>query len=146
MSRDIAHLTPGVPDLDMWLARSEVLHRVLRPQIPDDYVAALRAILADGAEMAVLHEGGEPRALALFRAFRNTWNGYRFYIDDLVTDEAYRSAGHGKALLGWCEDHARRLGCTALTLESGTPREQAHRFYFREGMTIVVFGFLKSLA
>ncbi|HQT61563.1 MAG TPA: GNAT family N-acetyltransferase [Acidiphilium sp.] len=145
MTETIVHLTAGADDLADWLGRCEALHRVLRPHLPTDYEGTMRRILAGGAEMALLHEAGVPRALAVFRAFHDTANGYRFYIDDLVTDAPSRSAGHGAALLGWCEAEARRRGCTRLTLESGTHRERAHRFYFREGLAITLFGFAKTL-
>ena len=35
------------------------------------------------------------------------------------------------------QDVARSVGCKSLTLDSGVQREQAHKFYFREGMTVV---------
>lgn len=143
--REIFHLTADTAELAPWIAAAEPLHRALRPQMTAAYAPMIRCILSEGAEMALVHEGGTVRALALFRAFHNTWNGYRFYIDDLVTADAHRSAGHGAYLLGWCEDLARIRGCTALTLESGTQRDRAHRFYFREGMAITAFSFGKSL-
>ena len=111
MTPAIVHLTARSDDLAEWLGRGETLHRVLRPQLPADYEGAMRTILAEGAEMALLHEAAVPRALAVFRAFHDTANGYRFYIDDLVTDPDCRSAGHGAALLGWCEAEARQRGC-----------------------------------
>lgn len=141
----IVHLTIATPALADWLERAEPLHRVLRPQMPPDYAAAMRAILGEGAEMALLVEDGAPRALAVFRAFHNTSSGYRFYVDDLVSDPARRSAGHGGALLRWCEALARSRGCTAFTLESGVQRDRAHRFYFREGLAVRSFGFGKTL-
>ena len=49
------------------------------------------------------------------------------------------------ALLNWLEDKARHLGCAALTLDSGVQRHDAHRFYFREGMTILAYSFRKAL-
>ncbi|MDD2876119.1 MAG: GNAT family N-acetyltransferase [Acidiphilium sp.] len=146
MTRAIIHLTIETPDLAPWLAAAEPLHRMLRPQMAAGYDAIIRRILAEGAELALVHQAGSVRALALFRAFHNTWNGYRFYIDDLVTDESHRSAGHGAYLLHWCEDLARSKGCTGFTLESGVQRDRAHRFYFREGMSIAAFGFSKSIA
>ncbi|MGC9270501.1 GNAT family N-acetyltransferase [Acidiphilium sp.] len=145
MTHTIIHVTIETPDLTLWLAASETLHRTLRPQMAAGYEPLMRRILAEGAELALVHQAGSVRALALFRAYHNTWNGYRFYIDDLVTDEAHRSAGHGAILLHWCEDLARSRGCTAFTLESGVLRERAHRFYFREGMSITAFSFGKPI-
>jgi GNAT superfamily N-acetyltransferase len=62
--------------------------------------------------------------------------GKILYVDDLNTDEQYRSKGFGKILLDWLKAEARTQGCGHLHLDSGVQREQAHRFYFREGLTI----------
>jgi GNAT superfamily N-acetyltransferase len=68
------------------------------------------------------------------------------YVDDLVTDEASRSLGHGSALLHWVEEFGRARGCTELHLDSGVQRTGAHRFYLRERMDIVFFHFKKAIA
>ncbi len=129
-----------------WLARTEALHRVLRPDLPDDYPAYLRLMFAEGAQMAVLHEDGVPKALAVYRIHHTTVSGRRFYVDDLVTVEKERSKGYGAALLQWCEDVARTQGCNRFALDSGVQRTAAHRFYFRQGLAILSFGFSKPLA
>ena len=41
---------------------------------------------------------------------------------------------------------ARERGCDYLALDSGTQRQQAHKFYFREGMTITSFHFDKKIS
>lgn len=145
MTREVVHLTADSPDLIRWLEGAEPLHRMLRPQMEAGYVSKMQRILGEGAHLALVHQSGVIRALAMFRAFHNTWNGYRFYIDDLVTDDSQRSAGHGRFLISWCEDLARGWGCTALTLESGVQRGAAHRFYFRERMTVEAFSFIKTI-
>ena len=40
---------------------------------------------------------------------------------------------------------ARAAGFDSLTLDSGTQRLQAHKFYFREGMAVTSFHFMKKL-
>ena len=40
---------------------------------------------------------------------------------------------------------ARAAACASLTLDSGTQRQQAHKFYFREGMVVTSFHFAQSL-
>ena len=141
----ILHLTLDSPELDAWLAGGEKVHRMLRQDLSADYIAAMRQILAEGAEMALVHTGGTVHAIAVFRCYHNTYDGYRFYIDDLVTDEVLRGAGHGGALLRWCEALAGKRGCTNFCLDSGVQRDRAHRFYFREGMAITAFSFRKPL-
>ncbi len=145
MSYAIEHLTLDSPELEGWLARCAPLHRQLRTALGEDYVGLMREILAQGAELAVRHQDLVPCALAVFRCYRNTYDGYRFYIDDLVTDPDARSEGHGATVLGWCEALARARGCTYLCLDSGVQRARAHRFYFREGMAITAYNFRKEL-
>jgi GNAT superfamily N-acetyltransferase len=128
------------------LARAETVHRQLRPQIPADYAAKMRAIFAGGGEMCLVAEGDAVLGIAVYRAFENTFSGLRFYVDDLVTDEAARSRGAGHMLMEYLEAEAKRRGAQWIELESGTQREQAHKFYFREGMTVIGFSFRKPLA
>ncbi len=123
----------------------EDLHRQLRRDIGLPYGGFMRRLFEEGAEMAILLEGGAARGIAVFRCHQTTFHGKRFYIDDLVTDEAERGRGYGARLLTWCEELAKARGCTALDLESGVHRPKAHRFYFRQGMTIFTFGFTKDL-
>lgn len=128
-----------------WLQRCEHLHRSLRPALPADYEGYLRRMFSEGAQMAVLHEAETPKALAVYRIQHTTFNGRRFYVDDLVTVENARGKGYGAALLQWCEDVARTQGCDTFALDSGVQRAAAHRFYFKHGLTIMAFGFAKPL-
>jgi len=48
-------------------------------------------------------------------------------------------------LIAHLESVATERGCDTLELDSGVQRQQAHKFYFREGMTIPSFHFSKSL-
>ena len=128
-----------------WLAAAEPLHRTLRPDIPPPYAAYMRRMFAEGAGMAVLIEQETVRGIAVYRAHRTTFRGYRFYLDDLVTEEAKRGRGFGAELLVWCEAKAKAMGCDFFDLESGVQRARTHKFYFRQGLGILSFGFSKSL-
>ena len=128
-----------------WLSRAEATHRELRPHLPSDYVVRMQQIFAGGAEMAVAVRDEAVVGVAVFRMIENTFSGRALYCDDLVTHSIARSSGVGKALLAYMETLARQRGCSHLTLDSGTQRQQAHRFYFREGMTIPSFHFVKPL-
>ena len=119
----------------------------LRPHLDADaLVARLRRQLDAGFRAHVLYEAGEPRAYAGWRVYENLVHGLHMYVDDLVTDERVRSRGHGKAMLDWLRAEAQRLGCTRLTLDSGTHRKDAHAFYLREGLRIEAFHFGVTLA
>jgi GNAT superfamily N-acetyltransferase len=128
-----------------WLLRAEAVHRQLRPMLPLDYVARLSEVFVNGGRMALLVDGDLVRAVAVWRLVENTYEGRRLYVDDLVSDEACRSQGMGKRLLGWLETQAKSLACDVLALDSGVQRQKAHRFYFREGMHIPSFCFRKAL-
>ena len=123
------------------LAAAEAVHRQLRPQIPPDYVARMKEVFGSGAEMAVAMVGGEVAGITVFRVLEKTFSGRELYCDDLITDERRRSTGVGHALIAYMGDVVRERACDAFTLDSGTQREQAHKFYFREGMTVTAFHF-----
>ncbi len=128
-----------------WLKRAEGVHRQLRTALPADYEGKMRRVFAGGGRMCVATEGGSVRGVAVYRINENTFEGLHLYVDDLVTDEKLRSNGVGRALLQHLQALARAADCEACTLESGTQRGQAHRFYFREGMVVSSFHFRKPL-
>ncbi|MGH8248800.1 MAG: GNAT family N-acetyltransferase [Gammaproteobacteria bacterium] len=137
------------PDRDIvapeLLAGAERVHRQLRPGMPQDYAARMASIFREGGQMCVALRDGRVVGVAVYRVFDNTHAGRRFYVDDLVTDEAQRSSGIGSVLLRHLEANARACGCAGIELESGSHRTGAHRFYFREGFVITGFSFKKEL-
>ena len=135
-----------VPVNDELLPRCETLHRQLRPQLPAAYAARMREIMAHGAEMAVALVDGAPAGITVFRVLEKTLSRRELYCDDLVTDDRLRSTGVGAAMMQYMERVAAERGCDVLTLDSGTQRQQAHKFYFREGMVVTSFHFAKPLA
>jgi hypothetical protein len=124
-----------------WLVRAEAVHRQLRPQIPPDYVATMRRVFDGGGRMCVATSGEEVIGIAVYRVHENTFAGVHLYVDDLVTADARRSTGVGKALIEHLDEHARRARCVSLDLDSGVQRSQAHKFYFREGFVVSAFHF-----
>ena len=128
-----------------WLARAESVHRQLRPHLPDDYPVKMARVLKE-ARMALAVKDDRVLGLAVYRWYENTFDGVKFYIDDLVTDEVHRSSGVGHALIAHLEAVAKELGASGLKLDSGTQLTQAHKFYFREGFVIPAFNFKKSFS
>lgn len=59
--------------------------------------------------------------------------GHLGYIDELVVDEAHRGKGIGGMLLQRAVELAREAGCGKVELDSAFHREEAHRFYERQG-------------
>jgi GNAT superfamily N-acetyltransferase len=119
------------------LATRDVM-RQLRPNIPfDEYLATVeRMKQTDGYQLAALFDEDSVRAVAGYRVMEMLYCGRIMYVDDLNTDERYRSKGYGKVLLDWLKTEAKSQGCGQLHLDSGVQREKTHRFYFREGLTI----------
>jgi len=128
------------------LAAAEAVHRQLRPQLGPDYAGRMKEIFASGAEMAVAVTAGRVLGVCVFRVVEKTFSGRELYCDDLVTDEASRSRGAGKAMIAYLERVGRERRCDWLALDSGTQRQQAHKFYFREGLVVAAFHFTKPMA
>jgi GNAT superfamily N-acetyltransferase len=128
-----------------WLLRAEAVHRQLRPHLKADYVARMREVFATGGRMSVAVVDDVVVGVAVYRIVERTFSGRELYCDDLVTDEARRSLGVGRTLIAHMEAIARARACNTYALDSGTQRQQAHKFYFREGFTVTSFHFVKPL-
>jgi GNAT superfamily N-acetyltransferase len=144
---NIVHVTDDSGKIvePIWFKRAEGVHRQLRTALPADYDGKMKRVFAGGGRMCVAAEGDAVRGVAVYRVYENTFEGRHMYVDDLVTDEKQRSTGVGHALMEHLQGLAREAGCEAYTLDSGTQRQQAHKFYFREGMVINLFHFRKPL-
>lgn len=121
--------------------------RQLRPHLgAEEYLPTVRRLMrTDGYRLAAVVEDDAVRAVAGYRVMEMLYCGRILSIDDLVTDERARSAGHGRRLLDWLRAEARSLGCVQVHLDSRVQRAEAHRFYFREGFTIMGFHFLADV-
>lgn len=135
----------AVSDAD--IRRCAPVMQQLRPAIgEEEFVArAKRQQAEEKWQLAYLEDGGEVVAVSGFRILDCMATGRTLYVDDLVTREDQRSKGHGETLLGWIEQFARDEKCECVRLDSGTHRTGAHKFYFRMGMPIVSFHFMKKL-
>jgi GNAT superfamily N-acetyltransferase len=128
-----------------WFARALPVHRELRPKLPDAYLEKMEKVFRGGGRMCVAASGETVLGVAVYRIHENTAEGLQMYVDDLITTERSRSSGVGRALLGHLQRIARQSGCENFTLDSGTWRQQAHKFYFREGLVIQSFHFSKPI-
>lgn len=110
----------------------------LRPHLDRErYVAGVRHLMqSEGYALAALRDGGVVRAVAGFRVITMLYRGRLLVVDDLVTDAVARSRGHGAQMLDWLRDEARRRECVEIQLISRVTREDAHRFYLRNGFRI----------
>jgi GNAT superfamily N-acetyltransferase len=111
-----------------------------------EYLATVRRMeTSDGYRLAAVFEGEWACCVAGYRFMELMAYGKVLYVDDLVTDEAARSRDFGGRMLGWLADEARGNDCERLHLDSGVQRHDAHRFYFREGMKISSYHFVRDL-
>lgn len=119
----------------------------LRPHLAEaDFVSRVRRQQQGGGyQLAALQVEGSVAAVAGFRLLENLAWGRILYVDDLVTDAARRSHGHGEALFDWLVAHARAAGCDEFHLDSGVQRFGAHRFYLARRMDITCHHFALKL-
>jgi GNAT superfamily N-acetyltransferase len=127
-----AEISPSDHRLDDVMA----LLRQLRDQHSSQELAELYAQghADSGYRMAALFDDdGDCVAVAGYRLQTSAAHGRYLYVDDLVTTSGQRSRGHGSALV----EHLRHLAfdqdCESIQLDSAVWREDAHRFYEREG-------------
>ncbi len=102
-------------------------------------------MVSDGLKLLAISDEATVRAVVAYRIMNMLYCGRIIYIDDLVADKSVRSRGYGAQLMSRLRDEGRALGCSEIQLISRTTREQAHRFYFREGFGIECFHFRTRL-
>ena len=124
--------------------------RALRTQYTDeaDFVQRVDEVQRpQGYRIVGAFDGDRCVAVAGFRVIRTlAWHD-AIYVDDLSTLPEARGHGHGRALLEWCMEEGRRLGCTQFHLDSavGPEREDAHRLYFNTRLRITAYHFVAPL-
>ena len=135
-----------VAESDEEIARCFPVMQQLRGHLAEqDFVATIRRQQLGGYRLAFLEDGSSVCAVAGFRVMDNLVHGRVLYVDDLVTDAARRSQGHGEALLAALVQRARDEGCRCLELDSGVQRFDAHRFYLTNRMKISCHHFTLQL-
>lgn len=143
-------ITPhlALAETDAEIARCFPVMAQLRPHLLEtDFIARVRRQQTEKFQLAFAADStGVVRSVAGFRILELLVSGRTLYVDDLVTDAAVRSQGYGDQLFDWLVAHARTRGCAMFSLDSGTQRVDAHRFYLRKRMKIASFHFLLPLA
>ena len=114
----------------------------LRPLlIEEEFLARIQAQQVEGYQLAFLEHEAAVVSVAGFRIQNILSSGKTFYVDDLVTDAAARSKGHGEAMIQWLIALAKEAQCNSFDLDSGTHRQDAHAFYLRNRLRITSFHF-----
>ena len=109
------------------------------------FVTQVQQQQREGYELAFVEHEGRIVTVAGFRVQHMLVSGRTLYVDDLVTAASARSHGHGRTMLDWLIALARERGCQTFSLDSGTHRQDAHAFYFRERLRITSFHFALPL-
>jgi GNAT superfamily N-acetyltransferase len=132
----------AIADTDAEIDRCFPVMVQLRPNLTAaEFVPRVRRQQQEGYRLVFLEDNGVVRCVAGFRIHGRLHSGRTMYVDDLVTDSAARSQGHGDRLFDWLVQHAREAECLMFSLDSGTHRVDAHRFYLRKRMRISCFHF-----
>jgi GNAT superfamily N-acetyltransferase len=96
--------------------------------------AFLNSFDIEGHNIRVACAGTEVIGLCALSIRNNLYaQGLLANIDELVIDEKYRGKGIGKLMLDDVTLIASKNNCAFLELESAFHREDAHRFYEKEG-------------
>ncbi len=130
-------------DTDVEIGACLGVMKELRPHLGDAtaFVAQIRRQMAAGYRLLALWRGDRVVACAGYRVQENLIRGRHLYVDDLVTTAEERSRGHGERLFEALIAEACAQDCGWLVLDSGVNLAKAHRFYFRQRMTITAFRF-----
>jgi GNAT superfamily N-acetyltransferase len=97
--------------------------------------ALSEAIEAEYATVLVAESGvgGLVGLITVYLDLNSVRYGQRAWVEDLAVDPSHRSAGIGKALLDGAKAWATKRRATHLELDTGLSRNDAQRFYEREG-------------
>ncbi len=135
-------------DTEAEVAACYALMRQLRPHLASgpEFIARWRRQVGVGYRLIGIWHGAEPVALAGYRVQDNLMHGSHLYVDDLVTDEALRRGGYGRALMERLKAEGRALGCAKLVLDTALANTLGHRFYYRQGLVATALRFNMLLA
>jgi GNAT superfamily N-acetyltransferase len=136
----IVDTSPRIRELraDADIAAAYPLMAMLRDRVrPETFVDEVRHQQTQGYQLIGCFDGARLTALAGVRRTHTLSRGEHLFVDDLVTDEAVRGRGHGRALLHWLAQRCLAEGVQRIYLDS---RNTAVTFYERMG-----FQFLSSV-
>ena len=118
----------------------------LRPDLKKEtFLAQVREMEAEAYRLAYIKEEGMVVCAAGYRISHNLFMGKNCYVDDLITSTSVRSKGHGEQMIKYLRDIALENQCKVFHLDSGTQRDQAHKFYFKQNLTIASYHFSEKL-
>ena len=112
------------------------LYRQLHPDDPvledgRDLVVLEQILASDWLTLYLVEDAGRVLGTAYLNVIPNVTRGARPYaiIENVVTDEAVRGQGYGKALMAGVLEAAWAQGCYKVMLQTGSRRASTHAFY-----------------
>ena len=137
---------PQLANTHTEIAKCFAVMQELRPHLQEHtFVETVCELQKGGYKLAFVEEESRVVALAGYRIAHNLFMGKHLYVDDLVTSASQRSKGYGELLIQWLREQALSSQCQYFHLDSGTHRHDAHRFYFRQGLSIASYHFSETL-
>jgi ribosomal protein S18 acetylase RimI-like enzyme len=109
------------------------LMRILRDRISKEtFVSEVRRQQTAGYRLLAGYEDARPIVLAGIRRAHTLARGDHLFVDDLVTDESARAAGHGRTMMQFLAREAAAQGIARIHLDA---RITAKGFYEKLGFT-----------
>lgn len=109
------------------------------------YEAMLPEMLRHGYRQVGVFLNDDCVGLSGFWVNTKLYCGRYIEMDNVIVDAAHRSTGIGKILADWIVEKGRAEGCQVAMLDAYVQNKHAHRFYHREGYSILGFHMLRSL-
>jgi GNAT superfamily N-acetyltransferase len=138
--------------MEIKLATHSDIHKLiptlleLRPHLqPEEMHEKILSQMKDGFQLAYVGNENMAFAVAGFRMLDFLFSGKTLYVDDLVTHPEHRKNGYAGMLMRWMIEYARKNQVDHFSLDSGTHRKDAHRFYLKHGLDITAFHFAKNV-
>lgn len=118
----------------------------LRPHLTiESYLGLVKKMTAGSYSLIYAEEDGKVFSACGFRYLTTLYDGEIIYIDELSTHPEARGKGYAGSLLDFVFEKARKEGLTAVHLDSGHARYDAHRLYLNKKMNIVYHHFRIAL-
>ena len=118
----------------------------LRPHlIKENFLNQIRQMEKQGFKLIYIENSHGVVCVAGYRISNNLFMGKNLYVDDLVTSESARSEGYGDKMIKYLRALAVENQCSVFHLDSGTQRHEAHKFYFKQNLSIASYHFSENL-
>jgi GNAT superfamily N-acetyltransferase len=137
-------ITPITELVQIWRC-APVLRELRTALTEEEIVRRVQLQIDQGYCLVCVQIGESVQSVAGYRMMQNLHYGKFLYVDDLVTRADGKRNGFAGRLLDWLWEQARDQGCSALVLDSGVQRFEAHRFYLQHRMDIVAHHFVRSV-